>query len=37
MEEMIDPDITGGFMLQVEDTFIDGSVKTSAQKDKERT
>lgn len=32
MEEIIDPDITGGFMLKVEDTFIDGSVKTQLRK-----
>ena len=28
MEEILDPGITGGFMLKVEDTFIDGSVKS---------
>lgn len=28
MEEVIDSGITGGFMLKVEDTFIDGSVKS---------
>lgn len=32
MKEIIDPDITGGFMLKVEDTFIDGSVKTQLRK-----
>lgn len=32
MEEVIDPDITGGFMLLVEDTFIDGSVKSQLRK-----
>ena len=32
MSELIDPDITGGFMIKVEDTFIDGSVKSQLRK-----
>ncbi len=32
MNEVLDPDITGGFMLKIEDTFIDGSVKTQLRK-----
>ncbi len=32
MEEIVDPEITGGFMLKVEDTFIDGSVKSQLRK-----
>jgi len=32
MEEVIDPAITGGFILKVEDTFIDGSVKSQLRK-----
>ncbi len=32
MDEVLDSDITGGFMLKVEDTFIDGSVKTQLRK-----
>lgn len=32
LDEIIDADITGGFMLKVEDTFIDGSVKSQLRK-----
>jgi F-type H+-transporting ATPase subunit delta len=32
LAEIIDPGITGGFMLKVEDTFIDGSVKSQLRK-----
>lgn len=32
MEELVDPDLTGGFMLLVEDKFIDGSVKSKLRK-----
>lgn len=32
MNEIIDPEITGGFLLKVEDTFIDGSVRTQLRK-----
>lgn len=32
LDEIIDADITGGFLLKVEDTFIDGSVKSQLRK-----
>lgn len=32
IEEILDPDIIGGFLLKVEDTFIDGSIKTQLRK-----
>ncbi len=32
LEEIVDPGITGGFMLKVEDTFIDGSVNSQLRK-----
>lgn len=32
LEEIIDPEITGGFILKVEDMFIDASVKTGLRK-----
>ena len=32
MAELVDPAITGGFMLKVEDLFIDGSVKSQLRK-----
>lgn len=32
MEQFTDPEITGGFILKVEDNFIDGSVRTQLRK-----
>lgn len=32
MAELVDPSISGGFMLKVEDLFIDGSVKSQLRK-----
>ena len=32
LEQVTDPDITGGFILKVEDNFIDGSVRTQLRK-----
>lgn len=32
LTEVVNPDITGGFLLRVEDTFIDGSVRTQLRK-----
>ncbi|MCD4769793.1 MAG: F0F1 ATP synthase subunit delta, partial [Bacteroidales bacterium] len=36
LKEKQDPGITGGFMLKVEDTFIDGSVKSQLRKIKKQ-
>jgi F-type H+-transporting ATPase subunit delta len=32
MEETVDPDIIGGFILRVDDSFIDASLKSKLRK-----
>ena len=37
LEENIDPEIIGGFILRIDDNYIDASIRNKLRKDKKRT